>query len=506
MNLLSEVPGSQMLHLSVLLLTERCRTVQRDFGWPVRLSLWTLSLAATSWLVTRLTAHLGPPLLGQMGFGLNVLWLGLIIVGVLTGKDLTWHISLRRLTFFPISFRRLYGLTTLLALLNFPVLIGLLVLVLLSWEAWLPQSSGLPAQFAAFILTLLSVRLSVSLVRTALLGSFALQARTKTLLWAGILLSVGLAGGCTVYTDVMRWFPGYQLASIIAGTSVLRPVLILGSVVPGLLYLDYLTQMEVVFRGFAGPPPLNTSRKWTRILWLAGPSPLATLWRLSFLGWLRHRSALLMWIFGTTYGFLFLYVAGDVDQSSCLMFIMMNLLFHGAFRGNLLGIDHRGTWLYFMFPTSVEKSLSAKNLSLTSWQICMVGGVLLAAAVRPTAEMTHLVGWLFVCSFVCTAILLGETAGSIFSVLCPEPISRSSRYSGGTATGALIVPILQAVLMGGFFAYNALAFELLTPSAARIPLLIVPITLWIVKVTVLPRWIRKTMIERRETLLRNLSA
>ncbi len=43
-----------------------------------------------------------------MGFGLNVLWLGLIIVGVLTGKDLTWHISLRRLTFFPISFRRLF--------------------------------------------------------------------------------------------------------------------------------------------------------------------------------------------------------------------------------------------------------------------------------------------------------------------------------------------------------------------------------------------------------------
>ncbi|MEJ2083799.1 MAG: hypothetical protein P8Y94_16955, partial [Acidobacteriota bacterium] len=108
--------------------------------------------------------------------------------------------------------------------------------------------------------------------------------------------------------------------------------------------------------------------------------------------------------------------------------------------------------------------------------------------------------------FLLTVILIGEIMGSVFSVLYPEPIDRTSRYSGGTAAGALIVPTLQVAIMGVFLAYNALAFQLLTPIAAAIPLIAVPVVLWIVRITLLPWWIRRSLIDRSEILLRGLSA
>ncbi len=224
------------------------------------------------------------------------------------------------------------------------------------------------------------------------------------------------------------------------------------------------------------------------------------------LGFLRHRTALLMWVFGVSYGFLFLYFTGDVDQGNCLLFTLMVLLFHGYLRGNLLGVDRNAVWLYFMFPVPVENALRAKNLALTIWQMCMIGAVFLGTALRPAPEMTNAVAWIGVCSYAVSAILLGDVTGNVFSVFFPEPIDRTSRYSGGTATGALVVPTLQAVLMVGYLGYHALAFRYSTPLVASIPEVVLPALLLFVRFALQRWWLHSLLLDHRERILRNLAA
>ena len=159
------------------------------------------------------------------------------------------------------------------------------------------------------------------------------------------------------------------------------------------------------------------------------------LWRISLLGWLRNRNALLLLIWGALYGFGYTYFTKVGSQMYFVAFCWMVLIFHSYLRGNLLGVDNRAAWVYYRLPIRIDDAIRAKNSALSFVQMVMVGGVLLSPVLRETQGMTTPIDWIGILSFACCGVLLGEIFGSYFSVLHPEPIERSSLYSGGTTPG-----------------------------------------------------------------------
>src|SRR5258706_7426209 len=116
-----------MVPLLNLLLRERWRRSGVLYGWPARLTSFVLLLVVAvgaTPLISRLLDSASPE---QISDGVSRLVTAWIVMGVLFGKDLTWHTRLDKLTFFPLSFDRLYGLTLVLAFLSFPILLMLCV-------------------------------------------------------------------------------------------------------------------------------------------------------------------------------------------------------------------------------------------------------------------------------------------------------------------------------------------------------------------------------------------
>ena len=105
------------------------------------------------------------------------------------------------------------------------------------------------------------------------------------------------------------------------------------------------------------------------------------------------------------------------------------------------------------------------------------GGVLLSPVLRETQGMTTPIDWIGILSFACCGVLLGEIFGSYFSVLHPEPIERSSLYSGGTTPGAFLVPVLQTVILAVLIVPGASARRNLGDVPAGILFVSVPVVL-----------------------------
>ena len=182
----------------------------------------------------------------------------------------------------------------------------------------------------------------------------------------------------------------------------------------------------------------------------------------------------------------------------------MVLIFHSYLRGNLLGVDNQATWLYYMLPIRIENTIRAKNSALSFVQMLMVGGVLLSGVLRRPPEMGTLIDWMGILSFVCCGLLLGEIFGSVFSVLHPEPIERSSHYSGGTTPGAFLVPLLQSLILAILIVPGAVTSRYLGSLMTGILFVSVPGLLWLARTAVLRSWVRKKMIMEQETILAKL--
>ena len=268
-----------------------------------------------------------------------------------------------------------------------------------------------------------------------------------------------------------------------------------------LLCADFFLQREVVHSGITGPPA-STASNWFRGRFLLfRPSPAATLFRLSLLGWIRSPSVVLLMIWGAGYSFVFLWFNKPDGQLEFIGFSWMVLIFHAYLRGNLLGVDHQSAWFYFMLPIPVEETIRAKNSSLSLLQMLVVAVVLLPAVLRTTPGMTGPLEWMAVLSYIYSTILVGEIVGSIISIRRPQPIVRTSLASGGTAVGNYVVAACQGLFLLIFVACN---FQL--PAVIAVVLLAgVPAALWLVRSAVLRSWVHREMTRQRDKILFKLS-
>src|SRR4051794_20350292 len=165
-----------------LLCAQRLRKLQRQYGVYVLLSTSAL-LAVAGWKLSSIFAHvlaIGP--LQRLGPALDSLWGAWLIAGVVTGRDMTWHIRLDRLLPFRLPFLTLYSIDSHLAFRSTPILMLLGTLTFYGARSHWPASLW-PFAVAGAVAFILTVRNSVSILRAALFRNAALDARARTILW-----------------------------------------------------------------------------------------------------------------------------------------------------------------------------------------------------------------------------------------------------------------------------------------------------------------------------------
>jgi len=491
-----------LLRLARLLLQERWRKIGNEQSWPARLSACLVLLVGAGLLIStanRALANIPADTISVAASRLVTAW---VLAGVLVGKDLTWHTRLERLTFFPLGFLPLYSLALALGFLSFPLLLVLSVIE----AAFLPKRAGwlsAPAVLLGFCIIVCYVRLSVSLIRTALYRHNALTPIVRVLLSIVIALIAVALLGSNFDTGPAGLLPGHLYGPVLLGVGPLQNLALMSVPVILLATADYLVQRQVVYSGVAGPSASRTRKSKSRFL-LFHPSPSATLRRISLLGWIRHRNALVALIWGTGYGFTYMYLAKPDRSIYFMAFSWMCFVFHAYLRGNLLGVDNRAVWFYYVSPLPIDTVIRAKNSSLSGLQLVMVGAVLLPALLRRTPGMTTPIEWAGVISFALCGAVLGEILGSVFSVLHPQPIDRSSMYSGGTTPGALLVPLIQTISLAILVLLGALARYSLGTLPTFILFALAPVSLWVIRAAVLRGWVRQRMWRRRESIMRKL--
>jgi hypothetical protein len=268
---------------------------------------------------------------------------------------------------------------------------------------------------------------------------------------------------------------------------------------------DFAVQRRLTYSGARGPlAPADPKMERGRHLLLC-PSWPSPLFRIAALGWLRNRNALLLLIWGVAYGFFYMYFSKPAEALDFFLFIWMVQLFHAYLRGNLLGIDRGGIWLYSMLPIGIEIPLRSKSQALSLLQTCMVIAVIAGGFLSGGYRM-NLLEWIRVLSYALCSLLVGEICGIVFSIQYPEPIDRTSQFSGGTAAGALAVPALQALFMVVFWLASALVYRILAPAAYWSLLLAAPASLSLLLCAIVKVWAPNAMLNRRETILKRLSA
>jgi hypothetical protein len=227
-------------------------------------------------------------------------------------------------------------------------------------------------------------------------------------------------------------------------------------------------------------------------------------WRISLLGWLRNRNAVMLFAWGALYGFFYMHFSQPDETFSYITFSWMMLVFHSYLRGNLLGVDHRAVWAYYMVPLPVQDVIRAKNRTLTLLQGCMVTAVLLPAVFHPIPGM-GLSDWTRIGVGAYSSLLLGEISGTILSLWYPEPIERSSHFSGGMSVGGLLVPVLQLVFLVTFMASAVTIRRRVSVLAFWAVVIVIPTSLQIVCSALLPGWTRRRLLEDKAALLAKLA-
>src|SRR5262249_13973028 len=129
---------------------------------------------------------------------LNTLIAAWIIVGLLTGKDLTWHTRLERLLLFRLSFLRVYASALVLGFITFPMLLIFCLLEIAVAERAAGPGTMLFA-LPGFVLLVWGVRAMISLIRMALFRAGALSRPVRYLLWILIAFLVASAVVLGIY-------------------------------------------------------------------------------------------------------------------------------------------------------------------------------------------------------------------------------------------------------------------------------------------------------------------
>jgi len=348
-----------------------------------------------------------------------------------------------------------------------------------------------------------SVRLFGSWVRTALRPGSVSSLSLRACLDLGIVAVIAWIALSLFYPGLRALLPGHQLGLVLTGAGVARPLSFLCGFVLLLSFPGFLLQRSVTRSGMNGVPGSKSRVLSHGVLMLLHPVWPSPLWRISLLGWLRNRNALMMLIFGSLYFFFFTYFTKPDEMFGFYAFCWAALIYHAYLRGNLLGMDHQGVWLYYMLPVPVEDAIRAKNRTLSVLQACLMASVLLPALFHPVRG-TDYASWLCIVSYAYSSLLLGDIAGSVFSLHYPEPIERSSHFSGGMTAGALLIPMIELLFVLAFTAACAAARRLAPPAGLGLLLIGVPGSLLSVRALFLPLWLRKTMLKDKEKIISKL--
>ncbi len=494
-----------MFALARLLICERLRRLGRHYGWACYASLMLMLVVFMCASGAAATRYVRQSTTADLGQFLSMLWAAWVITAIALGKDLSWQIRPERILVFPVAgFLRLYMLAFLLGFLSIPLLVFLLVLAFWSFLKIGFALGALTATLIGGCLYIASVRLTVSLARVVMLPG----RHCPTLLrLAGGLFSILLLV-CTwasiPKTLIGILLPGHELSLVLSGEHFYNPLICMVALLGLLAAMDFALQRSLTYSGIQGPlSPGSRALSPGRLL-LPGSSWPGPLVRIAILGWLRSRNALLLFIWGMAYGFFYMYFMKPDEAFDFCLFIWLNQLFHAYLRGNLLGIDRGAVWLYHMFPTRIERALSSKSLALHLFQGSMIAAVLLGGFLR-AGPLIDLLEWVRILSYATSSVLAGEICGFYFSVRYPDPIDRASQFSGGTAAGALLVPIVQLLYLGFFLLSSGLARRFMSPAVYASLLLAAPASLLVLRRAVLRLWVHKTMLDQRETIWKKLS-
>jgi hypothetical protein len=486
-----------------LLLVERFRKLNQSYGLQgyacavsaLFLLAWSASAVSIPWIQNLPEKNLGIFML--------FLWIMWTLFAVATSKDLSWQIRLERLRIFPSpGFFRLYLSTFVLGFLSFPILAGMTIPLYWSYIRKGFQPANALTLLFGYFLFIASVRASASLGRSCLFFSRTLSSSRKIASGITVLFLLLATSASTAFPNIHALHPAKLFGCMLAGEAPITSLLWMGFWVAILLSVDSLFRFDV---NYAGAPGALTSSRFStstssllhQTVWL---HPIFTI---GILGWLRNRSAFLLFLWGTIYSFLWTYYSRPDVSDYFLVFTFMNLVFHSHFRGNLFGMDRGGAWIYYRFPTSIDRIVNSKSLSLGLLQLCMIASLLIAGIFRAASPLT-MADWSVILSYVCSGILFGEMCGFFFSIRQPAPIDRTSMYDGSASASALIICVLQSLfflifLLAAKFMQHHLPLPVSLGIWAALPL-----SLFGLRHLVLKRWVHQTMVTESEVFLEKL--
>ena len=222
------------------------RSLQRQYGAAVLLTTSAI-LVAVVWKFSSIFAHvLAIEPLRRLGPALDSIWFAWLVMGVVTGRDLTWHVRLDRLIPFRLPFRRLYLLDTVLSFASVPIAIVFCVAMFYGIRSgW--SLREWPLALIGVLLFVVSVRASVSIVRAVLFSHLRIVARVAMAIAAGIFA-------------VARLLPGDSLARIILRGSVADEGLLCATVFV-IVAIDYAALRKIVYSGLMAPRGATVTTK-----------------------------------------------------------------------------------------------------------------------------------------------------------------------------------------------------------------------------------------------------
>jgi hypothetical protein len=492
-----------MIELAKLLLWERCRKLNQHYGWAEYGSTG-LMLFIFGWLgAASASPFVRHAAVSHIEVLMSAIWISWVLVAAVTGKDLSWRIGLERIRIFPsFGFMQFYLLTFILGFLSLPLLLGFGVIPYWIWLRGTPQCVDILMALIGYWLFVTSVRLSGSLGRGILhfrnsLSSFHKRVAALLVFILGTLTLISF-----LRLEIQVPHPGLWFGQLISGETRVAPVVGMTLWCVLLLWADYFLKREQTYSCVQLMTPGLRLVPFSMVfavhpLW---PGPI---FRIGILGWLRSRSAFMLFLWGGAYSFLWTYFSKSIDASYFFIFTFMNMLFYSYLRGNLLGIDRGAAWFYYRSPVRIERILSSKSLSLSFLQGCMVVALFIPGIFRAHSGITAM-DWIAVFSYAVSAIVLGEISGFIFSILYPESIDRTSQFDGGATVGNIAVGALQFVFMILFLQGYRYARRFESPAFYCGLFLTVPLFLCMIRSIVLKTWVHKAMWVKRETILKRL--
>jgi hypothetical protein len=493
-----------MIILAMLLIRDRWRKLNQHYGWAeygsagmVLLLFGWAGAASASQYVRQATAS-------RLEILMSSLWAGWVLMAAITGKDLSWRIALERIRVFPSpGFLKIYLSTFVLGFLSSPLFVGFCAV-----QYWACLRGGFRflevlAAGAAFLPFVASVRLSGSLCRSLLHFGKWLTPRHK---WAAGL-GIGILAVSTfisvLHPEIGAVHPGQLFGRLISGEARVYPLAGMALWAAALIVMDCILQRALTYSCIH---PMTAGSGLSLRSGMLLPYPLwpGPVFQIGVLGWLRSRAALMLFLWGGLYSFLWTWYSKPDEVLYFFLFICMNVFFHSYLRGNLLGIDRGAAWLYYRFPVRIERALSSKNLSLSFLQGCMIAALFVAGFLRADPRIT-VMEWSALISYAVSAILFGETCGFFFSILYPESIDRTSQFDGGATIGNMVVSGLQFLFLILFLGVFR-GVQRFFPAAFCWGLfLAAPVFLCMIRFVVLATWVHNAMWTRREVILKKLT-